>query len=162
MDRHSKEQRRRNMQAIKSSDTKIELLLRRELWKRGYRYRKNYAPLPGRPDVVFLRKRVAVFCDGEFWHGYKWNERKHNIKSNREFWISKIENNMRRDDSINRQLKKAGWKVLRFWETDLLNNMNQCVAKIEKLIAPKLGAHNKKGKFIDRKAKHMRGRRNNN
>lgn len=123
------------MQAIKGADTKIELMLRKELWKRGYRYRKNYKNLPGKPDIVFLRRRVAVFCDGEFWHGYNWPERKKDIRSNRDFWISKIEKNMQRDIEVNKLLKELGWKVIRLWESDIKKDIDACVKMIIKEIA---------------------------
>lgn len=146
MDNHTKEQRRKNMQAIKCRDTRIEILLRKELWKRGYRYRKNYPKAAGKPDVVFVKQKIAVFCDGEFWHGYNWNERKKDIKSNQEYWIDKIERNMKRDSEVNKELESSGWRVLRFWEKDLLRNMDQCVEKIEKEIASKPDTYKIKGR----------------
>ncbi len=90
MDRHTPEQRRKNMQAVKNKNSQIELLLQKELWKRGLRYRKNSASVFGHPDIVFIGKKVAVFCDSEFWHGYNWDERKKDIKSHQEFWIPKV------------------------------------------------------------------------
>ena len=91
MDTHTEEQRHKNMQAVKSKDTAIELLLRKELWSRGIRYRKNVKSMVGKPDIAFIKKKVAVFCDSEFWHGFDWEHRKSDIKSNRDFWIPKIE-----------------------------------------------------------------------
>ena len=91
MDRHTAEQRHKNMQAVKSKDTTIELLLRKELWSRGIRYRKNVKSIVGKPDIAFIKKKVAVFCDSEFWHGFDWEYRKSDIKINRDFWIPKIE-----------------------------------------------------------------------
>ena len=79
MDNLTKEQRKKTMQAIKSKNTKIEVTLRKELWERGYRYRINYNKLPGNPDIVFISKKIAIFCDGEFWHGYNWDENKKKI-----------------------------------------------------------------------------------
>lgn len=90
------EQIRKNMRAVKNKDSAIEVLLRRELWRRGLRYRKNVAGLTGKPDIVFMGKKIAVFCDGDFWHGYDWENRKQDIKSRKEFWIPKIERNMQR------------------------------------------------------------------
>lgn len=130
MDVLTKEQRRKNMQAIKSADTKIEVMLRHVLWKKGYRYRKNYAKLPGKPDIVFPRHKIAIFCDGEFWHGYKWDERKNNIKTHKTFWINKIEGNIKRDTNINMILRKQGWKVIRLWESEIKKNLDYCVYKI--------------------------------
>ena len=115
MDTHTAEQRHKNMQAVKSKDTAIELLLRKELWSRGIRYRKNVKSIVGKPDIAFIKKKVAVFCDSEFWHGFDWEHRKSDIKSNRDFWIPKIEKNIARDEKVNAALEADGWIVLRFW-----------------------------------------------
>ena len=88
--------RSRNMKAIKSKDTCIEKILRKALWSKGYRYRKNYSKLPRKPDIVFVREKIAVFCDSEFWHGKDWDRENCKIKSNREYWIKKIERNIQR------------------------------------------------------------------
>lgn len=93
----TKEQISYNMQHVKNKDSDIELKLRKELWSRGIRYRKNVNKIVGKPDIVFITKKVAVFCDSEFWHGYNWEERKKDFKSNQEFWIPKIERNIQRD-----------------------------------------------------------------
>ncbi|SHJ14252.1 very short patch repair endonuclease [Lutispora thermophila] len=119
MDVLTPEQRKRNMQAIKGKDTKIEIMLRKKLWEKGYRYRKNYKNLPGKPDIVFTKYKVAVFCDSEFWHGYNWEEKKKRLGTNREFWIRKIEKNMERDKRVNEELISDGWIVLRFWEKEI-------------------------------------------
>jgi len=123
-------QRSKNMRAIRSKDSKIERTLRKALWDKGLRYRKNYAKLPGKPDIVFVGKKIAIFCDGEFWHGYKWSERKKDFKSHREFWIPKIERNMARDEKINRELQKLGYTVLRFWGKEILKDTESCVEEI--------------------------------
>jgi len=114
------------MQAIRSKDTSIEIMLRKELWSRGIRYRKNCKNIPGHPDIAFIGKKVAVFCDSEFWHGYDWEHRKEDIHSNRDFWIKKIERNMERDREVNSILEKQGWIVLRFWGKDIKNNTERC------------------------------------
>lgn len=101
MDTHTAEQRHKNMQAIRCKDTKIEVLLRKELWSRGIRYRKNAKSVFGKPDIVFKGKKVAVFCDSEFWHGYNWKIKQDDIKSHRDFWIPKIERNIERDKEVN-------------------------------------------------------------
>ncbi len=132
MDKLTPEQRRKNMRAIKSKDTKIEVVLRHELWKRGFRYRKNARNVFGHPDIVFVSKKIAVFCDSEFWHGYDWNIRKANIKSNRSFWISKIERNMVRDKEVNEYLTSHGWRVLRFWGEQILKDTAGCADIVEK------------------------------
>lgn len=131
MNRDAKEIRRKNMQAIKSKDTKIELLLRCALWKKGYRYRKNYSKITGKPDIVFVKQKVAIFCDSEFWHGFEWDTRKADIKSNQNFWFKKIESNMKRDKYVNEVLQKQGWKVLRFWGRDIEKNTEKCLKIIE-------------------------------
>lgn len=134
MDVLTPEQRKRNMQAIKGKDTKIEIMLRKKLWEKGYRYRKNYKNLPGKPDIVFTKYKVAVFCDSEFWHGYNWEEKKKRLGTNREFWIRKIEKNMERDKRVNEELISDGWIVLRFWEKEIKKNLDDCVKKIEEAI----------------------------
>ena len=130
-DRHTKEQRSNNMKAVKSKDSKIELRLRKALWKEGLRYRKHYNKLPGKPDIVFVGEKIAVFCDSEFWHGKNWEERKHDFKSNRKFWIKKIERNIERDNEVNSMLREMGWKVIRFWGSDIKKNIVECVKIIK-------------------------------
>ena len=134
MDKHTPEQRRRNMQAVKNKDSQIELLLRQELWSRGLRYRKNVNRIYGKPDIVFIGKKVAVFCDSEFWHGYNWEERKKDFKSHQEFWIPKIERNMERDAEVTAKLESEGWTVLRFWGNEIKKNTAQCADIIEKAV----------------------------
>ncbi len=130
MDDLTPEQRRKNMRAIKSKDTTIELMLRKALWRKGIRYRKNYKLLPGKPDVAITKYRIAVFCDSDFWHGYEWEERNKRIKSNRDYWIPKIERNMERDRQVNEQLTSDGWIVLRFWEWQIRKQLDKCINEI--------------------------------
>ena len=137
MDKHTPEQRRRNMQAVKNKDSQIELLLRQELWSRGLRYRKNVNRICGKPDIVFIGKKVAVFCDSEFWHGYNWNERKKDFKSHQEFWIPKIERNIERDAEVTARLESEGWTVIRFWGNEIKKNTAQCADIIEKAVHSK-------------------------
>ena len=137
MDKHTPEQRRKNMQAVKNKDSQIELLLRKELWARGLRYRKNVNRIYGKPDIVFIGKKVAVFCDSEFWHGYNWEERKKDFKSHQEFWIPKIERNMERDAEVTAKLESEGWTVLRFWGNEIKKNTAQCADIIEKAVHSK-------------------------
>lgn len=134
MDKLTKEQRHKNMKAVKNKDSKIEILLRKALWSKGYRYRKNDTKLEGKPDIVLQKYKVAIFCDSEFWHGYDWEIRKQDIKSNRDFWIKKIEGNIQRDVIVNKILKDQGWKVVRFWGKDIQKNLDACIDKIEKEI----------------------------
>ena len=134
MDRLTPEQRKKNMQAVKNKDSKIELLLRKELWKRGLRYRKNCKEVYGKPDIVFIGKKIAVFCDSEFWHGYDWENRKNDFKSHQEFWIPKIERNMMRDKEVTNKLESDGWVVLRFWGKDIKKNTVECANIIEEYL----------------------------
>ena len=134
MDKHTPEQRRKNMQAVKNKGSQIELLLRQELWSRGLRYRKNVNRIYGKPDIVFIGTKIAVFCDSEFWHGYNWDERKKDFKSHQEFWIPKIERNMERDREVTERLESEGWIVLRFWGDEIKKNTAQCADTIEKVV----------------------------
>ena len=105
-------------------------MLGKELWALGYRYRKNDKSVFGKPDLVMKRYHIAIFVDGEFWHGKDWNKRKHDHKTNRDFWLKKIERNIQRDKEVNLHLKKNGWKVLRFWGKDINKNLRNCTNKI--------------------------------
>ena len=138
MDKHTPEQRRKNMQAVKNKDSQIELLLRQELWSRGLRYRKNVNRIYGKPDIVFIGKKVAVFCDSEFWHGYDWEERKKDFKSHQEFWIPKIERNMERDAEVTARLESEGWTVIRFWGNEIKKNTAQCVDIVERALKERI------------------------
>ena len=137
MDKHTPEQRRKNMQAVKNKDSQIELLLRRELWSRGLRYRKNVNRIYGKPDIVFIGKKIAIFCDSEFWHGYNWEERKKDFKSHQEFWIPKIERNMERDAEVTAKLESEGWTVIRFWGNEIKKNTAQGANIIESVFKEK-------------------------
>ena len=132
----TKEQRHKNMQHIRAKDTKIEFLLRKALWAKGYRYRKNYKKLEGKPDIVLTKYKIAIFCDGEFFHGKDWEKLKKRLKrgNNGEFWIKKIARNMERDDNINKRLQFEGWTVLRFWGDDIKKNTDECVKVVEETI----------------------------
>lgn len=134
MERHTREQRRRNMQAVKNKDSEIELSLRRAFYHQGYRYRKNCRAVFGCPDIVFTREKIAVFCDSEFWHGYDWEHRKADFKSHQEFWIPKIERNMERDREVNAELDSEGYLVLRFWGEKIKHELNSVVQDIEEAI----------------------------
>lgn len=123
-----------NMRQVKNKDSDIELLLRKELWQRGIRYRKNVRKIFGNPDIVFIGLKIAVFCDSEFWHGYNWEERKKDFKSNQDFWIPKIERNIERDKEVNEKLKSEGWKVIRFWGKEIKKETKRCADVIESAI----------------------------
>jgi DNA mismatch endonuclease, patch repair protein len=134
MDTLSREQRSKTMRAVKSKDSKMELRLRLALWHKGYRYRKHYSRVLGNPDIAFVSFRIAIFCDSEFWHGYDWKTRKKQIKSNKKFWHTKIERNMKRDLYVTESLKKLGWVVIRFWGNQLEHNLEACIQEIENSI----------------------------
>ena len=134
MDVLTVEQRRKNMQAIRNSNTKAELALAKLLWSKGYRYRKNNKTVFGRPDLTFKGLKIAVFVDSEFFHGKDWDIQKHRIKSNREFWWRKIEVNMKRDLLVINKLEADEWIVLRFWDKEVLKNTSNCINKIENVI----------------------------
>ena len=137
MDRLTPEQRRKNMRAVKNKGSKMETMLQKELWHRGLRYRKNAKTVYGKPDIVFIGKKVAVFCDSEFFHGYDWEIKSKEIKSNREFWIPKIEKNMQRDKEVTDKLTSEGWTVLRFWGNDIKKHLSQCADIIESVVKSK-------------------------
>ena len=136
MDNLTKEQRHKNMQNIKSKDTKIEVQLRKALWAKGYRYRKNDKKLSGKPDIVLGKYKIVIFCDSEFFHGKDWEVLKPRLEkgTNPEYWVKKIENNRRRDDEINKELTFEGWTVIRFWGKDIKNKLDECIKVIEDII----------------------------
>lgn len=149
MDVLTVEQRRKNMKAIKSKGTRIEKMLGKALWTKGYRYRKNDKDVFGRPDFTFKKYKVAIFCDSEYFHGKDWKTQKHKIKTNTEFWHRKIEKNIDRDKLVNETLLKNGWQVIRFWEKDIINNLDLCVFKIEKFVENKVMIYSELKKKIN-------------
>lgn len=134
MDRLTKEQRRKNMQAVKNKGSEIERLLGKTLWATGFRYRKNYSKIFGKPDFVISKHKIAIFCDSEFWHGKDWKNAKKEIKSNKNFWHEKISANIERDKKVNNTLKSEGWTIFRFWGKEILKDTSSCVLKIEQHI----------------------------
>lgn len=130
MDDMTPEQRRKNMQHIRSKDTSIEVKLRTALWHEGIRYRKNFKGLIGKPDIVITKHRIVVFCDSSFWHGKDFDTKKP-VDTNHDYWDSKIKRNMERDRVVNEQLKAEGWTVLRFWDTDINKHLNECVQAVK-------------------------------
>ena len=130
MDNLTKEQRHKNMSKIKNKDTNIEQLLRKELWSRHIRYRKNYLLLPGKPDIAITKYKIAIFCDSEFWHGKDWEVNKYKIKSHHEYWIPKIERNIERDKEVNDLLQEKGWIIIRFWGKEIQKKLPICIDKI--------------------------------
>jgi DNA mismatch endonuclease (patch repair protein) len=130
----TKEQISYNMRQVKNKDSAIELALRKELWSRGLRYRKNVKTIYGKPDIVFFGKKVAVFCDSEFWHGYAWEITQDEFQSKRDFWIPKIERNIQRDKEVNEKLRSEGWIVLRFWGREIKRDPRACADLIESVL----------------------------
>lgn len=122
--------RSENMSRIKSRNTSIEIALRQALWAKGVRYRIHDKSVFGKPDIVFKAKKIAVFCDSEFWHGKDYLEGKYPIKTNKEFWNKKLEQNIKRDKEVNKQLNEEGWTVLRFWASDIKNDLSSVLSKI--------------------------------
>lgn len=125
---------RKRMGKVRLKNGKAETILAKRIWHEGYRYRRNYKKLPGSPDIAILRHHVAVFVDGEFWHGENWEERKAKLKHNREYWIEKIEENIARDKRVDAQLKELGWIPIHFWEKQVLKNTDECLNAILELI----------------------------
>ena len=120
------------MRKIRSDRTTPEILLQKALRKAKIKFRKNCSALAGKPDIVLLAKKITVFVDGEFWHGYRWKQKKKKIKDNRGYWIPKIERNIARDRKHNRKLKKSGWQVIRFWQQQVIKDLPGCIQKIKK------------------------------
>lgn len=136
MDRLTKEQRRKNMQNIRGKDTSIEIKLRKALWHKGYRYRKNVSTLPGKPDIVLTKYKLAIFCDSEFFHGKDWEVLKPRLErgSNAAFWVKKISRNRERDEEVNKRLLFMGWTVIRFWGMEINKDVELCVKVVEETI----------------------------
>lgn len=136
MDRLTKEQRRKNMQNIKGKDTSIEIKLRKALWHKGYRYRKNLSALPGKPDIALTKYKLAIFCDSEFFHGKDWEVLKPRLErgSNAAFWVKKISRNRERDEEVNKRLLFMGWTVIRFWGMEINKDVELCVKVVEETI----------------------------
>lgn len=130
---------RKRMSNVRLKNGKAETILAKRLWHEGYRYRRNYKKLPGSPDIALTTYHVAVFVDGEFWHGENWEERKAKLKHNREYWIEKIEENMARDKRVDGQLQEMGWTTVHFWEKQVLKHTDECLQVVLELIEKKNG-----------------------
>ena len=124
------------MSHIRRKDTKIEITLRKALWKRGYRFRKNYKELPGSPDICLTKYKIAVFCDSEFFHGKDWSILRPKVErgNNGAYWVKKIQENIDRDDETDKKLLFLGWTVIHFWGKDILKNTDECIRVIEEAI----------------------------
>lgn len=140
MDTLTPVQRRKAMRRVKSKDTSIELTLRKALWKRGIRYRKNYKKLPGKPDIVLTKYKIAVFCDSDFWHGKNWDKLEEQLKrsKNSAYWLQKIKRTIVRDREIDMQLRSNGWIVIRFWEKEISHHTSDCVDAVEEAILERI------------------------
>ncbi len=130
---------RKRMSKVRLKNGKAETILAKRLWHEGYRYRRNYKKLPGSPDIALTTYKVAVFVDGEFWHGENWKERKAKLKHNREYWIEKIEENMARDKRVDGQLQEMGWTTVHFWEKQVLKHTDECLQVVLELLEKKNG-----------------------
>jgi DNA mismatch endonuclease (patch repair protein) len=127
------------MSRIRSSGTKPEQLLKKALWQAGVRYKTPKKPLFGKPDISLKKYKLVIFVDGAFWHGHDWENRKHAIHSNREFWIAKIERNRQRDQEVNAFYRSRGWTVLRFWDFEVKREAGVCLSEV----LSQLGSQNK-------------------
>lgn len=145
----SSEKASKALSKIKASETKGEKLLRSTLWRLGLRFRKNVRQLPGKPDVVFTREKVAVFCDGDFWHGRNWRKDKGRLQRgpNAPYWVAKIAANRERDKRYNKELRRAGWSVLRFWESDVCADSARVALEVAKEVSLKRELNLRGGKY---------------
>lgn len=123
----------KRMSNVKLKNGDAEVLLAKALWHLGYRYRRNYKGLPGSPDIALLKYHVAVFVDGEFWHGYDWDNKKNTLKRNRDYWIEKIEENIARDKRVDLQLQELGWTPVHFWTKEVMKETAQCVQRVDEI-----------------------------
>ncbi|MBO1720317.1 very short patch repair endonuclease [Extibacter sp. GGCC_0201] len=132
----TKEQRSKTMSRIHRQDTSIEVKLRKALWNKGYRYRKNYKELPGSPDIVLTKYHICIFCDSEFFHGKDWLVLRPKLErgNNPGYWVRKISRNIERDDEVDKKLLFMGWTVIHFWGKDILKNTEACIRVIEETI----------------------------
>lgn len=130
------EKSHKNMSRIRGKDTSIEVALRKALWKKGYRYRKNYKGLPGSPDIAITKYKIAIFCDSEFFHGKDWDTLRPKLEKgkNSGYWVSKIQRNIERDAEKDKKLRFEQWTVIHFWGKDILKNTDECVKVIEEII----------------------------
>lgn len=129
-------QRRKTMSRIRGKETSIEIKLRKELWKRGYRFRKNYRKLPGSPDICLTKYKIAIFCDSEFFHGKEWEVLRPKVEkgNNGTYWVKKIQENINRDNEVDKKLNFLGWTVIHFWGKDIFKNIDGCIKVVEEVI----------------------------
>lgn len=131
----SKTQIHNIMSHIRSADPKAEIILRKALWHKGLRYRKNYKTLPGTPDIALSRQKIAIFVDGDFWHARGHQDSPgEQVATNKEYWQKKLARNVERDKDVTDELTELGWLVLRFWESDIKKDLAGCVKIIEEYL----------------------------
>ena len=124
----------KRMANVKLKRGDAETVLAKELWYRGFRYWLNYRKLPGSPDIAIKKYHIAVFVDGEFWHGENWEVRKARLQKNRAYWIEKIEENIARDRRVDEELREMGWTPVHFWEKQVLRHTDDCLAAVLALL----------------------------
>ncbi|MDR2727836.1 MAG: very short patch repair endonuclease [Chitinispirillales bacterium] len=131
----SKERRSEIMSHIKSKNTSIELLVRKKLYAQGYRFRVNYKPLPGKPDIVFTKKKTVIFVHGCFWHGHEAGCRySHTSQSRKKYWEQKISMTKKRDNEHTRFLIENGWKIITIWECEIKQRFDETISNITNII----------------------------
>ena len=124
----------KRMKSMSHKKSKVESMLAKALWHKGYRYRLNYKKLPGTPDIVLTKYKIVIFVDGEFWHGKDFDKNKSRLRQNKDYWIEKIEENIRRDEAIDKLLRQDGWVVLHYWSNDVKKELDACVEEIESFV----------------------------
>lgn len=124
----------KRMSHVKTKRNSAEIMIAKSLWHRGYRYRLNYKTLPGSPDIALTKYRIAIFIDGEFWHGKDFEQRKTKLKNNKDYWIEKIQENIDRDLKNDKLLRQMEWYPIHFWSNDVIKYCNQCVEEVICLI----------------------------
>ncbi|QUN11953.1 very short patch repair endonuclease [Clostridium sp. C1] len=124
----------KRMKALSHKKSRVESILAKALWHNGYRYRLNYKKLPGTPDIALIKYKIAIFVDGEFWHGKDFEKTKEKLKNNKDYWIEKIEENIKRDIKNDNLLRQIEWTPIHFWSKDVIKYTNFCVEEIESMI----------------------------
>lgn len=120
----------KRMARVNLKHSSDEISVAKRLWKEGFRYWLNYKKLPGSPDIAIKKYRIAVFIDGEFWHGFNWQEKKKKLKRNRKYWVAKIEENINRDQKVDKALISMGWKPIHFWSNEVKKDLDGCIEKL--------------------------------
>lgn len=124
----------KRMKALSHKKSKVESVLAKALWHKGYHYRLNYKKLPGTPDIALTKYKIAIFVDGEFWHGKDFEKTKEKLKNNKDYWIEKIEENIQRDIKNDNLLRQIDWIPIHFWSDDVKSYLAYCINEIEEII----------------------------